>query len=210
MHADIRWRRLLFYHLRDRGIYIQDGFPLFLTTAHSARRHRRNRGGVRDSLNEMAGAGVLARATRGSAAARSTAARSRIAIGVPPTESQTEIWLSAQMGDEASCAFNESVTLRLKGALDQRRSAAALAQVVARHDALRARFSATGEAMSIPRGCVARCLPCTRCFAGAWPPDEDARRLFASRTRDAVRPGRRSADPRALFKLSPRPSTRWC
>ncbi|HTV73835.1 MAG TPA: hypothetical protein VME66_09040, partial [Candidatus Acidoferrales bacterium] len=33
------------------------------------------------------------------------------------TEEQTEIWLAAQAGDEASCAFNESVTVHLHGAL---------------------------------------------------------------------------------------------
>ena len=37
---------------------------------------------------------------------------------VPSTESQIEIWLSANMGSEASCAFNESLTLRLLGTLD--------------------------------------------------------------------------------------------
>ena len=30
-----RFRSLLYYHLRDKGIHIQEGFPCFLTTAHS-------------------------------------------------------------------------------------------------------------------------------------------------------------------------------
>ena len=34
------------------------------------------------------------------------------------TESQLEIWLSASLSDEASCAYNESFTLKLRGKLD--------------------------------------------------------------------------------------------
>ena len=37
---------------------------------------------------------------------------------VPSTESQHELWLSVQMGDEANCSFNESISLQLTGALD--------------------------------------------------------------------------------------------
>jgi amino acid adenylation domain-containing protein len=57
--------------------------------------------------------------------------------------------MSAQLGDEASCAFNESVTLRLRGTLQASALHHALDRVVARHDALRARFAATGETMDI-------------------------------------------------------------
>ena len=53
------------------------------------------------------------------------------------------------MGDEASCAFNESVTLRLSGQLDEKALREALSQVIARHDALRATFTPTGEEMRI-------------------------------------------------------------
>ena len=68
---------------------------------------------------------------------------------MPLTESQTEIWLSAQNGDQASCAFNEFVTLRLTGHLDYTILRTAMEKITARHDALRARFSATGETMTI-------------------------------------------------------------
>jgi amino acid adenylation domain-containing protein len=69
--------------------------------------------------------------------------------GAPLTESQLEIWLSAQLGDEASCAFNESVSLRLNGSLDTGALHTAMNRIVARHDALRATFSSTGEEMRI-------------------------------------------------------------
>jgi amino acid adenylation domain-containing protein len=159
LHAEHPFAGLLFHHLRDRGIHIQDGFPLFLTTAHTDKDVAKIAAAFRGSIDEMARAGILgtapaifrtesapaetpldaARGLGGDAAARHLAL----------TESQIEIWLSAQMGDEASCAFNESITLRLTGQLDEDAIAGALHRVVARHDALRTRFSATGEEMSI-------------------------------------------------------------
>src|SRR5690606_31606504 len=61
------------------------------------------------------------------------------------TESQKEIWLAAQAGDEASCSFNESFSLTLEGALDKDVFARALDMVVARHDALHIRFARSGD-----------------------------------------------------------------
>ena len=66
---------------------------------------------------------------------------------LPPTEAQTELWRSAQRGDAASCAFNESATLHVRGDLDVPMLTAALHDVVGRHEALRARFSPTGDRM---------------------------------------------------------------
>ena len=146
MHADGPLASLLFYHLRDRGIYAQDGFPLFLNAAHGADDVARVVAAFDDSLNEMARDGVVGEAGTAAAAVEPAAAADAIA---PLTESQTEIWLSAQNGDEASCAFNESVTLRLNGSLNRDALHAAMDRVVGRHDALRARFSATGETMTI-------------------------------------------------------------
>ena len=116
LHADGPLAGLLFYHLRDRGIYAQDGFPLFLNAAHTEEDIARIVAAFADSLDEMARAGIIGGVETASAAAETAA---DLVNGVVPlTESQTEIWLSAQNGDEASCAFNESVTLRLNGPLD--------------------------------------------------------------------------------------------
>ena len=147
LHTEHPLAPLLFYHLRDRGIHIQDGFPLFLTTAHTDQDIAAIAAAFRGSLDDMARAGIFAR-TDAALEPETVPAAVSDESGLSPTESQTEIWLSAQMGDEASCAFNESITLRLTGPLDQDAFAAALARVVARHDALRVRFSATGEAIS--------------------------------------------------------------
>ena len=38
---------------------------------------------------------------------------------IPVTEPQLEVWLSDQLSDEASCCFNESFSLRMKGKVNE-------------------------------------------------------------------------------------------
>ncbi|MGB3509032.1 MAG: amino acid adenylation domain-containing protein, partial [Microcoleaceae cyanobacterium] len=70
-------------------------------------------------------------------------------LTAPPTESQTEIWASVQMGDEANCAYNESQSLKLRGKLDIETFKSALQELVQRHEALRTTFSPDGSALCI-------------------------------------------------------------
>ncbi|MGB3627690.1 MAG: amino acid adenylation domain-containing protein, partial [Henriciella sp.] len=79
------------------------------------------------------------------AAAQTHAAPDR----APLTEPQRELWLVAQLGDEASLTFNESFTLDLFGPLNRPAAEHALEALIARHDALRAHFSVTGEDMIV-------------------------------------------------------------
>ncbi len=68
----------------------------------------------------------------------------------PATHAQREIWLSVRMGGaEANLAFNESVSVRVPGALDAAALQAAAAALVARHESLRATFSPDGVWMCI-------------------------------------------------------------
>lgn len=160
---------LFFYHLRLRGIHIQDGFPCFLTTAHSDEDLDRIRRAFREAVNELRKVGIFGATAPALAAAPAAAVATVAALppaevpkaipaheasqpaqaGLPLTQPQVEIWLSAQLGEEASCAFNESVSLRMNGTLNPEALQHALTRVVARHDALRASFSETGETMNI-------------------------------------------------------------
>ncbi|GAC1634060.1 MAG: hypothetical protein NVS9B10_29820 [Nevskia sp.] len=154
---------LFFYHLRERGIHIQDGFPCFLTTAHSDADLRQIVDAFRDSLDALQAVGILAGSATEPAPSPAAAPAPAIASqplaaeppvagplsGLPLTEPQLEVWLAAQRGDEPSCAFNESVTLRLNGTLNRAALQDAMDRLVARHDALRASFSETGEEMRI-------------------------------------------------------------
>lgn len=69
---------------------------------------------------------------------------------IPLTASQAEIWLACQLGgDDASRAYNESVSLRLRGALNADALRTALRQLSERHEMLRATCSADGKFLCV-------------------------------------------------------------
>ena len=63
---------------------------------------------------------------------------------VPSTEAQREVFIASQMGVEASCAYNESVSLDLKGVLNLPALEAGIGRLAERHEALRGCMSADG------------------------------------------------------------------
>ncbi len=67
----------------------------------------------------------------------------------PSTEPQREVWTGCRMSDEASLAFNESITLWFDGPLDAAALGQALTELVARHEALRSTFSADGLSLLV-------------------------------------------------------------
>ncbi|SFI03924.1 amino acid adenylation domain-containing protein [Bosea sp. OK403] len=144
---DHRLGSLLHYHLRARGIFIQEHYPCFLTTQHGDAEIAAILQAFRESLQLMRRDGMLPGSTVESRAAEISIARSETEL--PLTEAQTEIWLSAQTSAEASAAFNESISLTLEGEIDAPRLAEAVRQVAARHAILHARFSGDGETMQI-------------------------------------------------------------
>ncbi len=68
---------------------------------------------------------------------------------VPATEVQKEIWAAVQLGDDASCAFNESISIHLRGTLQTDAIRAAIDRLVLRHEAMRTTFSPDGELLCI-------------------------------------------------------------
>jgi amino acid adenylation domain-containing protein len=69
---------------------------------------------------------------------------------VASTESQRELWLADHQGQEASLAFNESVSIRFTGGpLDVEAMRAAVSALSDNHEALRATFSADGLTMNV-------------------------------------------------------------
>ncbi len=81
-----------------------------------------------------------------------------LALMVPSTEAQKEIWLATQMGDAANCAFNESIGIRLRGFLNVTALNEAFQHLVRRHDALRSVLSPDGETLCVLAG-AARGIP---------------------------------------------------
>lgn len=145
---------LLYPYLRMNGIHIQDGYPCFLTTAHTEEDFKTIARAFRDAIDALQCVGIFAPkvdselagpATNPPAGPKPTLHRAPRAESARLTEAQSEVWLAAQAGDEASCSFNESLSLVLTGTLDTTALLSAIDDVIARHDALHIRFDRNGE-----------------------------------------------------------------
>ncbi len=133
--SDERFASLFYYLLRLNGVHILEGFPCFLTTEHSDADLDTIVRAFEAAATEMRDAGLFARPDT---PAQSAAVLPMVATARPRlTESQREIVLAAMMGDDASCAFNESISVHLQGPLNAAALSSALNAVIARHDALR-------------------------------------------------------------------------
>jgi amino acid adenylation domain-containing protein len=147
--ADFRFGSLFYFHLREKGIHVLENFPCFLTTEHTDADLDRVVRAFEETVAEMRAGGLLPLPASETSVADRPAAVPVPALSnsseAPLTESQMEILLSANLGEEANCSFNESFSLVLHGHLDQPALEQALQQLVDRHDALRASFPADGE-----------------------------------------------------------------
>ncbi len=156
--TDPKLARMLHFHLREQGIHIQEGFPCFLTTAHTEADLDEVRTAFRNGLEKMRAGQVLPSASPVLEASPSAVAAAQpvveaelepVALDYPITEQQREIFLGTQLGDEANCAFNESTSLILKGELNQRALELSLEKLVRRHEALRSTIDADGETVHV-------------------------------------------------------------
>jgi glutamate-1-semialdehyde-2,1-aminomutase len=98
-----------------------------------------------------AGAGLRAVAAPVSHVASHIGNESEQWTRVPLTDGQKQIWALANMGDDGARAYNQSLAVHLSGPLNASDLDAAVQQVIARHEALRATFSPDGDFQSIAR-----------------------------------------------------------
>jgi acyl transferase domain-containing protein len=70
-------------------------------------------------------------------------------LAVPLTEAQKELWYATLVSEKASCVFNESMALALRGPLDVPALRKALQLLVDRHEALRTSISPVGDEQKI-------------------------------------------------------------
>ena len=68
---------------------------------------------------------------------------------IPATVPQRGIFLSSRLSDQLSAAYNESITLFLKGTIDVEAIARSVRRLSERHDALRATFDDGGQRMTL-------------------------------------------------------------
>ncbi|MFC5861901.1 non-ribosomal peptide synthetase/type I polyketide synthase [Acidicapsa dinghuensis] len=158
MPSDARFGSLLHYLMREKGVHVLESYPCFFTTSHSDADFARvvetfreaalelRRGGM---LPDPVGTTVSVPESLDAADEMHAEARPGNPDGVPLTESQREIWLAAALSDEANCAFNESMTLRLHGVADEKQIEKALEAAIHRHDALRSTIDPDGEWLRI-------------------------------------------------------------
>jgi len=129
---------LLFYHLRDRGIHVLEGFPSYMTASHTDEDVDRIIAAFKDSVYEMQADGILPMP------ASQDAAQLPWRRTLPLTAGQREIWGASQMDEMASCAFNESDSVLIRGPLDAGRFADAVTRVLGEQEAFRYRFDSEG------------------------------------------------------------------
>ena len=155
---DLRFGGLLFYLLREKGVFALEGFPLYLTTEHSDADIDRILRAFEESIAEMQSCGFFPGHIDAEVKpfALSSAPQPQEATvtvtELPLTEPQLEIMLAAQVSDEANCAFNESFRLSLEGTLDEEALRMAWRSLLERHDALRMSLVPAGDRMRIHRG----------------------------------------------------------
>ena len=146
--SDERLASLFWFHMREKGIHIIEGFPCFLTTSHSDQDIEEIVQKFERSIVEMQEAQFLTGAYSGSRAAPGATSSESLATA-PMTEAQREIFLAAMLGEDASCAFNESFNWYLRGPLEVDSLRQAVNAVIARHDALRATIDPDGTNLNL-------------------------------------------------------------
>jgi amino acid adenylation domain-containing protein len=135
--ARVEYADLLFFHLRNRGIMTYEGRPIFLSTAHTDADLDAVRDAFIDSVNTLIEVGLMP----------GTGPDGARVIGMAP--GQQEIWVSSQFSADASCSYNLCSTIELRGPLDPAVMQAAIADLAARHEALRSVPDANGETQTI-------------------------------------------------------------
>jgi amino acid adenylation domain-containing protein len=143
-----RFASLFYFYMRDKGIHVREGFPCFMTTAHSDTDIEAIVRAFEESAIEMREADFFDHAVGEAKAAGSPAAEKagrEEARQAPLTEPQLEVWLSDQLSEEASCSYNESFSLHMRGNLNESVLKQALDVIISRHQALRATFNGEGD-----------------------------------------------------------------
>ncbi len=144
-----RFASLFYYLLREKGVHILEGFPCFLTSAHSEEDLEWVARAFEESVAEMQKGGFFPEPLSVSVDESGEAAMGEESKRIPLTEAQKEIWYASQLNEDAARAYNDSIIAHLRGSLDTEALSRALQTLVQRHEALRATFHPSGEYQEI-------------------------------------------------------------
>src|SRR5579871_6805934 len=145
-----RFASLFYYFMRAKGIHVLEGFPTFLTTTHSVADIEQIVRAFKESVAEMQQAGFFPTPERTAHDSVTTVLPAPVAetvLEAPMTEPQHEIFLAAKLSDEASCSFNESFSIYLRGSLQADTLRNSVNMLLTRHEALRATIDPDGTKM---------------------------------------------------------------
>ncbi|MEO6828388.1 MAG: aminotransferase class III-fold pyridoxal phosphate-dependent enzyme, partial [Acidobacteriaceae bacterium] len=153
--SELRFGGLLHYLLREKGIFLLEGFPFYLTTAHSDADLDHVLLAFRESIAELQTCDLLPHGLESHSRLMSNpvskASATATVTEFPLTEPQLEILLAAQVSEQANCAFNESFRLALDGPLDLNALQSAWRGLLDRHDALRMSLTPSSDSMRVHR-----------------------------------------------------------
>ena len=154
---DMEYIDMLYYHLLDRGIFTRGFYDnCFLSTAHTDEDIEKIKTAIKETIIALQDGGFLpelggAPEKKSNPAPHSASSQDEGAgsqaepLAFPLTESQSEIWIASQLGDEASSAYNEPFTAHLKGSIQLKAMHEAIQHVVSQHQTFNLRFSADGS-----------------------------------------------------------------
>jgi len=192
-------------HLRYRGVHILEGFPCYMTDAHTDEDIEHLEQAFTDSVEAMVEDGIIGNRSKLTTSSDSdlrwhpapatcsplpqsagTAQPRARTIEYSSTDLQREMWIAARMRPEASAASNGTNVVELVGPINVSALEAAIAEVVKRHHALRTTFSEDGNtvavhcSMPIPLRChdLSELTPADAAFRLTAILAEDARQIF--------------------------------
>ncbi len=160
------YANLLFYLLREKGVFLLEGFPSYVTDAHTDDELDYIINAFKHSVRELQSVGFFADSQYSSPvqpgwmqplpllgqndpSLGGSETSAVIQLEVDTTEAQKEIWLAMLIDNDTSLAYNESISLYLNGHVNHHNLEQALSETFNRHDSLRSTFSSDGTRMSI-------------------------------------------------------------
>ncbi len=142
---DLSFFSLLFYVLRHKGIHILEGFPMFMSEAHSEIDIRNIINAFKESVIELQDNGFFPAPILNddkSVTIKSKESTNRF----PLSEAQREMWIGSQMRPEAAGPHHACTGVYLEGQLNLEALNKAIREVVKKHVGLQCTISEDGSA----------------------------------------------------------------
>ena len=145
---DLGYFSLLFYVLRHKGIHILEGFPMFLSEAHSDKDIRHIADAFKESIIELQDNGFFPAPISSDGKKIPETIKVELTSDenrFPLAEAQREMWIGAQMRPEAAGPHHACTGIYLNGTLNIEVLKRAIQSVVQKHEGLRCTFSEDGS-----------------------------------------------------------------